>query len=676
MIFLASLLFYAGLGRCLAPSGEWDKFNFAPSSRIVTAVAIHSSHGQITNPENLVEARGKTTFSSSGSWLALDFGIEVGGLISLNIDSAPAGSALALSFTESSQFIRPTSSDDSSFPSENTTYDGILQVQTPLKTGLWEQPSASLRGGFRYLTLVSNSKSPLTLSNVTCTISFMPHFQDLRAYTGYFSAKHPTFHDEDFLTKLWYAGGYTVQTNTVPLNTGRQVPFAHAGTWANNAVLGVAGPIIVDGAKRDRAVWPGDMGIAVPTQFVSTNDLISTRNALATMFAHINPNGALPESGPPLSQQGSDTYHAWTLIGTHNYHHLTGDKEWVQSVWSNFTRAVTFLEQKVDETGLIDITGLRDWARLGGGGHNSEGNALFYEVLVTASDLAAQLDEIQQANRWSSKAISLKQRFNDAFWDEDAGQYKDNLTTTLHPQDANSLAVVFNLTDSQEKNRRISEGLQTNWNDLGPVPPELPDTISPFISGFELQAHFIAGEDKRAMDLLERTWGYMLYTNISVQSTLLEGFTANGSLSYRYYRGYNNDPAYTSHSHGWSSGPTSTLTFYLLGLTVTSTRGQTWSFAPHLGTGVPAAEGGFETPLGRYDAAWSFDKDANGNDVFNIRIMTPQGTQGIVKLPSNMMASYVRDGETKNVVLGGPAEMEVTGGRHDISWNIVTPLVE
>jgi hypothetical protein len=57
------------------------------------------------------------------------------------------------------------------------------------------------------------------------------------------------------------------------LDTGRQVPFAHAGSefgllfqaftilkftfpslkgWANDAVLGIAGPIIVDGAKRDR----------------------------------------------------------------------------------------------------------------------------------------------------------------------------------------------------------------------------------------------------------------------------------------------------------------------------------------------------------------------------------------------------------------------------------------
>lgn len=122
-------------------------------------------------------------------------------MISLNIDSAPTGSALALSFTESPEFIRPTFSDDSSFPSANTTYDGVLRVKTPLVAGLWQQPAGSLRGGFRYLTLVSNSNSPLTLSNVTCEISFMPHFPDLRAYTGYFSAKHPTFHDEDFLTK-------------------------------------------------------------------------------------------------------------------------------------------------------------------------------------------------------------------------------------------------------------------------------------------------------------------------------------------------------------------------------------------------------------------------------------------------------------------------------------------
>jgi hypothetical protein len=64
----------------------------------------------------------------------------------------------------------------------------------------------------------------------------------------------------------------------------------------------------------------------------------------------------------------------------------------------------------------------------------------------------------------------------------------------------------------------------------------------------------------------------MLYTNLSVESTLLEGFTANGSLGcvwtetarmtfpnfrwnrYRAAAGYDFDLSYTSHAHGWSTG--------------------------------------------------------------------------------------------------------------------------
>ena len=138
------------------------------------------------------------------------------------------------------------------------------------------------------------------------------------------------------------------------------------------------------------------MGVAVPTQFVSTNDLIPTRNALSTMFSAIDPRtGALPESGPPLSQTGSDTYHMWTLIGTHNYVLFSGDVDWLGGVWANYTKAVGYVLGKVDSSGLMNVTGLRDWARLGQGGHNSEGNALLYQVglhalmlwCTTASDI-------------------------------------------------------------------------------------------------------------------------------------------------------------------------------------------------------------------------------------------------------------------------------------------------
>jgi hypothetical protein len=64
--------------------------------------------------------------------------------------------------------------------------------------------------------------------------------------------------------------------------------------------------------------------------------------------------------------------------------------------------------------------------------------------------------------------------------------YVDNTTTTLAAEDGNSLAVLFNLTDSQEKAKNVSQGLTRFWNDIGSVTPELPDTIAPFISGFEV----------------------------------------------------------------------------------------------------------------------------------------------------------------------------------------------
>ncbi|KDQ54652.1 glycoside hydrolase family 78 protein [Jaapia argillacea MUCL 33604] len=667
MAILPLFVLLLPLALASAPAGPWDAFNYAPESRTVWPTAIKYTEGSVQNAQNLVSNAGEATLSGNGTWLTLDFGGEVGGLVSFNVESVSSSSSLALSYTESPLFISPFTSDDSSYPSANMSYDGVLPLPQPVPTGYYTQPAKSLRGGFRYLTIVLNSSpnattgssAEVTISNVSCAISFAPHVDNLRDYAGYFYAKDNEFWDEDFLTKVWYSGAYTVQTNTVALNTGREVPFVASPGWANNATLGIAGPIIVDGAKRDRAVWPGDMGIAVPTQFVSTNDLLPTRNALSTMFSAIDPRtGALPESGPPLSQTGSDTYHAWTMIGSYNYVMYSGDMEWLEGVWANYTKAAAFLEGKVidvdvngTQLALMNVTGLRDWARLGGGGINSEGNALLYRVLVTASELATYMNDTTHSAAWSQNATALKTAFNAAFWDPTQGLYLDNTTTTLCPQDANSMAVLFNITTSPEQAQSVSEGLQRNWNALGPVPPELPDTISPFISGLELQAHFVSGNDAVAMDLLRREWGYMLYTNISVESTLLEGFTANGSLSYRSYRGYNYDPSYTSHSHGWSSGPTSALTFYVLGLIITSPQGQTWSVAPHL-SGLTAAEGGFETGLGWFGAKWSLE-----GGVLTIDVEVPVGTEGTVTLPVEgkveVNGTQVAVGESGTLSVGG-----------------------
>ena len=121
-------------------------------------------------------------------------------MITLTISAPSPSAALALSFTESPVFIRPNASDDSSFPAQNTTFDGVLHVDAPLTAGSWTQPTYSLRGGFRYLTLVA-SGGEVTLADVSCAISFMPHVNDLRAYEGYFYALDEGAKDVDLLTK-------------------------------------------------------------------------------------------------------------------------------------------------------------------------------------------------------------------------------------------------------------------------------------------------------------------------------------------------------------------------------------------------------------------------------------------------------------------------------------------
>lgn len=167
----------------------------------------------------------------------------------MTFDSVSQASSLALSFTESPMFISPFTSDDSSYPSPNMSYDGVLHLQTPLKKGLWTQPSPSLRGGFRYLTLVSTSAAPVVVSNISCSISFMPHVDNMRDYSGYFYASDPSFHDKDFLTKVRglhlasYAHVYAIQLDLVlwsiyGTNEHRSIAYRKASTVRRISGLG------------------------------------------------------------------------------------------------------------------------------------------------------------------------------------------------------------------------------------------------------------------------------------------------------------------------------------------------------------------------------------------------------------------------------------------------------
>ncbi|KAL2014785.1 hypothetical protein VTN00DRAFT_2310 [Thermoascus crustaceus] len=548
-----------------------------------------------------------------------------------------SGAAIGLAFTEAKDWIGEWSdSSNGAFKGP----DGALyhKIKNPGRKAKYVMPDRDLRGGFRYMTvfLVTNNDSStrVHIDDITLEIAFQPTWPNLRAYQGYFHS------DDELLNRIWYSGAYTLQTNAVPVNTGRRVPFETTG-WANDGILGPGETIIVDGAKRDRAVWPGDMGVAVPSASVSTGDLESVKNALQVMYDYQDETtGAFDESGPPLSQKGSDTYHMWTMIGTYNYVLFTNNTEFLLRNWNGYRKAMDFIYGKVDsDSGLLNVTGIRDWARWQQGFNNSEAQMILYHTLKTGADLATWAgDTTGLTTTWTSRAEDLKKAINAECFDPAYGAFKDNATSTsLHPQDANSLALLFGVVDATEHGDRassISDRLTKNWTPIGAVAPELPENICPFISSFEIQAHFVAGETDRALDLVRRSWGWYLDNPNGTQSTAVEGYLANGTFGYRSSRGYGYDASYTSHAHGWSSGPTSALTNYVLGLSVTAPLGERWRLAPQLGRGdLRSVEGGFVTALGKFKASWKRSLSLLGAS-YVLQFEVPEGTEGEVVLPS------------------------------------------
>jgi hypothetical protein len=591
-----------------ASARPWDAYNLAPASRTVAPVRVTRTTGTVSAAGALLHG-GPATLTGADSSVTLDFGKEVGGLVSLRFAAgSPAGGRLGLAFTESAQYIGTTS--DASNGGGGS--DGAIYADAA-PGGSWTMPQSSLRGGFRYLTLFGTSGTPVVLDGVSLAITFAPTMSDLRAYDNYFYSSDP------LLNRIWYAGAYTVQTNTIAPTTGR-VWGPPATGWDNSGTVGTGDTVLVDGAKRDRTVWPGDLGVSVPTEYASLGDLTPTRNALTTLYAHQAASGELPFAGPQVNFYGSDTYHLWTLIGTANYYQFSHDRAWLDSEWPRYRQALAYSLAKVGADGLMSVTGTADWARGGQGGENIEANALLYQALQTGAALADVEGDPASAAGWRTTGSGVKAAVNSLLWDDAAGQYRDNPASALHPQDGNSAAVWFGLAPA-DRARRVSAALTTNWNAYGATTPEKNSEIATFPGSMELQAHLQAGDTTRALDLMRREWGYMLDSPDGTGSTFWEGYLADGGFGY--------GGPYMSAAHGWATGPTSALTFSVLGIHPGAI-GAASVLRPQPGD-LSSAQGSLRTPLGDIRLAWHHDLSSR---TFTEQVDAPPAAVGEVDVPT------------------------------------------
>lgn len=219
------------------------------------------------------------------------------------------------------------------------------------------------------------------------------------------------------------------------------------------------------------------------------------------------------------------------------------------------------------------------------------------------------------------------------------------------------MALFFGVADPASFSS-ISDQLITNWGPVGSVAPELPGNLIGYGQSFEIKGHIVAGQATRALELMRTAWGWYLNNPYGTGSTCIEGYLADGSFGYQYPFAYGNDSSYTSHAHGWGTGPTDALTTYIVGLQLTAPAGSAWTIAPQFGD-LTSAEAGFTTPLGQFQASWATDQTG-----YQLSWNTPPGTSGTLVLPvsSNGMSTVQVDGGATMVADTTTGQFTVGGG--------------
>jgi len=398
-------------------------------------------------------------------------------------------------------------------------------------------------------------------------------------------------------------------------------------------------PVIMDGAKRDRVVWSGDLGVEVPNVFYTTGTASFVRESLQLLASYqvadgesgtnVNPTVSLGQFPQPGSTY-SASYSMDEVNNIATYYLFTGDVAFVRSEWPMITRELAYNRSMVDNNGLLvtDDSDGSDWDYYDGAkvGEVTAYNDIYYETLMSAASMANALGLQIEADLYRQQASRLRKAINSYLVDPTTGLYAlSNLQSTAVAQDGNSLAVLFGVAP-REKDTAI---LATLWKDLPSTPygPEafsenagLQAGISPFVTNEEVDALFATGQSAAAISLIQKLWGYMDAPGPDYTGADWEYLGTNGTP------GFGNT---TSLAHGWASGATADLSSYVLGVQPSTAGFKTWSVKPHPGT-LSWVEGNVPTPHGTIEVRWA-QKHSSGR--FILQVTAPPRTEGTISVP-------------------------------------------
>jgi hypothetical protein len=665
----------AGAGR-----PGWQSYLEQPKSSDVRPVSATVLSGKVSNARGLTSNGGgattlTVTTSDQFAVILLDYGEEVEGMPYINVKSygtAGASPAVSLAFTEAKGYLRTpgsstlanaatggaraitvqpgTAGSPLTFAAGDTVTIGspvetdhivsvsgvTLTLKTPLAqdhpagatvtstpgaiTGdsAFQPRSISLTvtstslltsgfmGGFRFEAITLDTPGTLVLNGAG--VQFAGGYLARPAdYQGYFESSSTDFN------KMYYDGAYTEQTDMRP-----------AG------INGATQPSVLDGAKRDRAIWSGDLGIEGQgiADTLGSNGNNYVKQSLLTLITSSQQGGGL--NADTLFRTGpySNSYSSWTADAATEYYRNTGDTAFAQQILPWLEGQLAYDATLTSSDGLI-VTGSQisttsggyDWDFYDGAktGVVTAFNDLYYRTLRDVAYIEANLGNTAKADAYNQTADQVKNAINANLFNPTAGTYY--LSESDHStfaQDANALSVLFGIAPA-DKVPGILSALKTLWGPHGSEPfsadSSYSNLISPFITAFEVEADYRAGDTADAEHLLALTWDQMLEPgNPFYTGTFWENIGPDGTAT----------EARTSLSHGWASGPTSIMTSYVLGVQPVDPGYASFTVTPQFGD-LNWAKGAVPTPFGQILVSWA---KKGGSHLLTVQ--APAGTAGSI----------------------------------------------
>lgn len=307
----------------------------------------------------------------------------------------------------------------------------------------------------------------------------------------------------------------------------------------------------LDGAKRDRWLWGGDLYQAFRMEYYVGADFGKIRSGITAILGK-----------EPVCRYLNNImdYTQFVLVGIWEYYLHSADEKFLHRIYPIMRAHMEFVLGRTNRCGFL-YNKPHDWVFVDWGEVDTEGELSFEQILLwkalrACGKVAEMTGNAADAARYLSRSEKLKRKIEDVFWDEERGIYRHSRKrgkvgdcVTAY---ANVFAVLYGFAE-EEKRARIGQALLTDAS--------IPQLTTPYMQCYRLSCLAELGRLDAVDAEIHAYWGGMLDQGATTfWETYYPGETEEESAP-MYGR-----PFGRSHCHIWGSGVLYLIPRYYYGI--------------------------------------------------------------------------------------------------------------